>query len=93
MSFKSIGKKYSIILNKDTSGIEPINFADIIIPFSEFGELKSSSDIYEGSEKIPFRKRNSLYQTILKNEFADSDLCEIHQNLIKINYLITKLSD
>lgn len=93
MSFKSIGKKYKIVINQEILRIEPINFADIIVPFSEFGESKRSPDLYAGTEKIPFSERDLLYQAILKNEFADGDLFEIHQHLIKINYLISKLSD
>ncbi|MFX1391058.1 MAG: hypothetical protein ACFE9Z_13420 [Promethearchaeota archaeon] len=70
-----------------------LNIADIVIPFSKVGENKKSLDIYNGSEKIPFNERVPAYKDIFKNEFADNDLFEIHQHLIKINYLLTRLSD
>ncbi|MFX0145403.1 MAG: hypothetical protein ACFE9C_15170 [Candidatus Hodarchaeota archaeon] len=93
MSFKSLSKKYSIGIKQEISRTKPINFTDIIIPFSEFGESKDSPDLYDGSEKIPFNERDPQYKAILKYEFAEGDLFEIHQHLIKINYLLTKLSD
>ncbi|MFX1379918.1 MAG: hypothetical protein ACFFA4_12585 [Promethearchaeota archaeon] len=79
MSLKSIGKKY--------------NLAEIVIPFSEFGESKKDQDLYEGTEKMPFSERDPQYKEILKDEFALGDLFEMYQHLIKINYILTKLSD
>ncbi|MFX0021196.1 MAG: hypothetical protein ACFE9S_02650 [Candidatus Hermodarchaeota archaeon] len=79
MSFKTIGKE--------------IKIAKIKIPFSEFGETKRTPDLYEGTEKIPFSDRDPQYKKILKDEFAQGDLFEIYQHLIKINYILTKMSE
>lgn len=79
MSFKTIGKE--------------INIAKIVIPFSEFGETKRKADLYEGTEKIPFSDRDSQYKRILMDEFTQGDLFEMYQHLIKINYILTKLSE
>ncbi len=79
MSLKTIGKE--------------INLAKIVIPFSEFGETKSTPDLYEGTEKTPFSDRDPQYKRILKDEFAQGELFEIYQHLIKINYILTKLSE
>ncbi len=79
MSFKTVGKE--------------INVAKIIIPFSEFGETKRTPDLYEGTEKIPFSDRDPQYKKILKDEFAQGDLFEIYHHLIKINYILSKLSE
>ena len=69
MSSKSVAKKYERITIQVVPE-EPINFIDIVIPFSEFGEKKEISDIYDGEKKIIFRESHSTYQTILKNEFT-----------------------
>ena len=53
-------RKYS-----DTN--EDIITNNIVIPFNVV--LRKGNDIYQGSEKIPFRKRNYAFQTILRNEF------------------------
>ena len=44
----------------------------IVIPFSEVLGTTSIPDVYIGHEKIPFEKREPLYQTIMKQEFADA---------------------
>ena len=67
-----------------------INIAEIIIPFSEFGETKHTPDLYEGTEKIPFSDRDPEYKNILKDEFTQGDLFEIFIHLIKIDYILTK---
>ncbi|MFW9828026.1 MAG: hypothetical protein ACFFEY_10560 [Candidatus Thorarchaeota archaeon] len=90
----AVEKKFEKMTNLDFPAGESINVASsIIIPFSEFGENKKCLDIYDGSEKISFNKRDPEYKTIFKNEFAGNDLFEFHKHLIKINYLLTKLSD
>jgi hypothetical protein len=90
----AVEKKFEKITNLDFPAGESINIArSIIIPFSEFGENKKCLDIYDGSEKISFNNRDPDYKRILKYEFADKDLFEFHKHLIKINYLLTKLSD
>lgn len=90
----AVEKKYEKITNQDFPAGESIKIASkIIIPFSEFGKNKKCLDIYDGSEKISFNERDPEYKIIFKNEFADNDLIEFHKHLIKINYLLTKLSD
>jgi hypothetical protein len=79
-------------MSLNTIGKE-INIAEIIIPFSEFGETKNTPDLYEGTEKIPFSDRDPEYKKILKDEFTQGDLFEIFIHLIKIDYILTKLSE
>ncbi len=49
---------------------ESINLDKIIIPFSHFFKNCKTEYIYSGNEKIPFKKRDSLYQSILCQEFS-----------------------
>ena len=42
----------------------------IIIPFSEVLGTSSVPDVYMGYEKIPFERRDPLYKTIMRQEFA-----------------------
>jgi len=49
---------------------ESINLDKIIIPFSHFFKNYKTEYIYSGKEKIPFKKRDSLYQAILRQEFS-----------------------
>ncbi|MBY8978779.1 MAG: hypothetical protein KGD72_00180 [Candidatus Lokiarchaeota archaeon] len=44
----------------------------IIVPFSEVMGDSHVPDVYAGYEKIPFEKRYPLYQTIMRQEFADA---------------------
>ena len=44
----------------------------IIVPFSEVMGDSHAPDVYAGYEKIPFEKRYPLYQTIMRQEFADA---------------------
>ncbi len=91
MSFQLLGKKNNI--NQEPLIEGPIDFTKISLPFSKLQEKNTTSYIYSGSETIPFTERDPTYQSIFKNEFADGDLFEIHQHLIRINYLLTKLSE
>jgi len=68
MSSKTLEKKTEDPIETKVIS-EPISLKNFIIPFSEFG--KSERYIYLGFERIPFRERHPIYQTILKNEFAD----------------------
>ncbi len=67
MSSKSIKKRFVEIEYEE----EVLNLKRIIIPFSLFF-LKDERFIYDGSEKIPFGKRDPLYKTILLQEFSDN---------------------
>jgi hypothetical protein len=44
----------------------------VIVPFSEVMGTSNIPDVYAGHEKIPFEKRYPLYQTIMRQEFADA---------------------
>ena len=68
MSSKTLEKKSEDVIETEIIS-EPVSLKKFIIPFSEFG--KSERYIYFGSERIPFREKHPMYQTILKNEFAD----------------------
>lgn len=67
MSSKPIERKFVKIEVK-----EEVNFdvKNCIIPFSLLFP-KGERYIYDGSEKLPFSKRDPLYQTIFLQEFCD----------------------
>ena len=68
MSSKSIEKKFVKIAYKEK---EDLDLKRIIIPFSYYFR-KDERFIYDGSEKIPFSKRDPLFRTVLLQEFSDS---------------------
>lgn len=68
MSSKSI-KKFVKIEYKEEK--EFFDLKRVVTPFSLFF-LKDERYIYDGSEKIPFSRRDPLYKTILLQEFSDS---------------------
>ena len=43
----------------------------IIIPFSKICKSYRPSDIYSGTEKIPFKERDSEFKMILRQEFSE----------------------
>ena len=47
------------------------NISRIIIPFSKMFKSYKPTDIYSGSEKIPFKERDPEFKIILIQEFAD----------------------
>ena len=47
------------------------DISKIIIPFSTVFKSYKPTDIYSGTEKIPFRERDLEYKLILKQEFAN----------------------
>ena len=59
-----------IIKIMDYDNLELV-LSKIIIPFSEMMRDSHVPDVYAGHEKIPFEKRYPLYQTTMKQEFAD----------------------
>jgi len=65
MSSKGIKKEFIEIEYEE----EDLTLRRIIVPFSLFF-LKDERFIYDGSEKIPFRKRDPLYKNILLHEFG-----------------------
>ena len=60
-----------VIRIMDYDNLEDV-LSKIIIPFSEVMRDSHIPDVYTGHEKIPFEKRYPLYQTIMRQEFADA---------------------
>ena len=52
----------------------------IVIPFSEVLGTSNIPDVYIGHEKIPFEKREPLYQAIMRYEFADTTKAPKNEN-------------
>ncbi|MFW9828486.1 MAG: hypothetical protein ACFFEY_12920 [Candidatus Thorarchaeota archaeon] len=63
-----------IKLNHEKFQEEPsdnhLDISKIVIPFSKLFKKYNSSDIYSGTEKIPFKERNIEYRVIFKEEFG-----------------------
>jgi len=55
----------------ETDRLETL-LSKIIIPFSDVLKVPNALDIYSGYEKIPFEKRNPIYKSIMRQEFADA---------------------
>ncbi len=51
---------------------ESINFKQLVIEFSKFCKSERENYKYFGGEKISFRKRHPLYQSIIRNEFTEN---------------------
>jgi len=66
MSSKSLDKKSVKIEFQEE---EYFDLKHVVIPFS-LVFLKNEKFIYDGSERIPFNKRDLLYKTILLQEFS-----------------------
>jgi hypothetical protein len=67
MSSKAINKKFVKIEFEEEDGFD---LNRIIIPFSLFFP-KNEHFIYDGSEKIPFSKRDPSFKTIFLQEFTE----------------------
>lgn len=67
MSSKSIEKKF---VNIEVIEDDNFDLKRVIIPFSLVFP-KREHFIYDGSEKMPFSKRDLLYQAIFLNEFNE----------------------
>lgn len=48
-----------------------VDYSKIVIPFSKIFKSNKPKDIYSGTEKIPFRKRDLEYKLILRQEFKE----------------------
>lgn len=46
--------------------------ADLSISFSSILKKGVSEDIYNGTESIPFEKRNLIYKNIFRKEFSNA---------------------
>ena len=65
----SSGKLNNPNFHEDISEVH-FDISEIVIPFSRLSGKFNISDIYSGSEKIPFKERNPEYKMILKQEFS-----------------------
>lgn len=79
-SLKLINKPSGEINLNEKSDIH-YDISTIIIPFSKIFKNKKQSDVYSGTEKIPFKERDLEYKIILREEFA---------NTLKIEFKIFK---
>ena len=73
MSSKSVDKEQeqANLGGRDFISKAPVNFKHLVIEFSNFGKSEKIHYIYIGNEKISFRDRHPIYQTIFRNEFAE----------------------
>ena len=69
MSSKISKEKVQLLSKDHLSKIRPLNIKEITIPFSKLIAVNSIY-IYNGKEKIPFKKRHPEYQAIFRNEFS-----------------------
>ena len=69
MSSQTVEKKVHIFPCDDTDKEDSINFYEIIIPFSKFGNSQSLEYIYDGNENLEFKERHPTYRKLLLNEF------------------------
>ena len=69
MSSHTIKTKVFLFPSVDTDKEDSINFNEIIIPFSNFGNSQSLAYIYNGNENIKFNERHPIYRRLLLNEF------------------------
>ena len=58
-----------VIKIEDYDNLEAV-LSKIIVPFADVMGDSNIPDVYVGYEKIPFEKRDPLYQTIMRQEFA-----------------------
>ncbi len=66
----SSGKLHNRNFHEDISEVH-FDISEIVIPFSRVFGKYNTSDIYSGSEKIPFKERNPEYKMILRQEFLN----------------------
>jgi hypothetical protein len=71
MSSKSRKDTIQDVTKQQLSKNRPFNIKEITIPFSSLLDHVNPSDIYNGEEKIPFKKQHPEYQKILLNEFVE----------------------
>ena len=71
MSSGKIDKLFSKDFHEENSKGH-LDLSKIIIPFSRLFRKDKTSDIYSGTEKIPFKARNSDYKMILRQEFSNT---------------------
>jgi hypothetical protein len=64
-------KHESLIIEISDYETMELVLTEILVPFSEILKSPGVPDIYRGYEKIPFEKRDPLYKSIMREEFAD----------------------
>ncbi|MFX0029013.1 MAG: hypothetical protein ACFE8B_07380 [Candidatus Hermodarchaeota archaeon] len=67
MGIESIKKNHPVIIEMDQKSI----VEQIIIPFSEISSQVKEEYIYIGDEKIPFKERHPVFQTLMLSEFGN----------------------
>jgi hypothetical protein len=68
MSLGKMGK----IIHEDLEHLEgEVNISRVIIPFSKVFNSKKPIDIYSGTEKIPFKERDTEFKMIFRQEFSE----------------------
>jgi hypothetical protein len=67
----SLGKIYKFYDKefREEMAEEHYEISELIIPFSRLFKSFKPSDIYLGTEKIPFQERDPEYKMILRQEF------------------------
>ncbi|MFX0024547.1 MAG: hypothetical protein ACFE9S_19690 [Candidatus Hermodarchaeota archaeon] len=68
MSLGIIYKFYDKEFRKEIAE-DHFKISELLIPFSRFFKAYNHSDIYSGTEKIPFQERDPEYKMILSQEF------------------------
>ena len=64
-------KHEALVIEISEYGEIELVLSRVIIPFSEVLKSSNAPDIYVGYEKIPFEKRDPIYKSIMRQEFAD----------------------
>ena len=47
------------------------DISDLIIPFGKIFKKTKQLDIYSGTERIPFKERDTEFKMILRQEFSE----------------------
>lgn len=69
MSTEKLNKIYFEYSYEEISETDT-DISQLVIPFSKIFNSHRPIDIYSGTEKIPFKKRDPEYKIILKQEFS-----------------------
>ncbi|TFG09040.1 MAG: hypothetical protein EU539_00580 [Promethearchaeota archaeon] len=72
-----------LLFKESTKKMETSNLR-LAIPFSSLIEKKSPPDIYDGTESIPFEKRDPLFKSIMRKEFSNA-LKEFNKTILSLN--------
>ncbi len=72
MKSESNNKKHLEVIDRVLEREEHLNLNSLLLSFSQIRSIKNTNHIYNGNEKIPFKKRHRIYQIIFKKEFAET---------------------